>query len=100
MILLPNANSAAPNFPHPGNRKPPGSEHSLHLPPRPSKVGNGAADPTVETEGEESRWVDIDPVDGALVVNIGDMISRCGGGKWKATGHRVVNEGVGLLREE
>lgn len=55
----------------------------------------GALQAWVETEGEEGRWVDVDPMDGALVVNIGDMMSRWSGGKWKATRHRVVHKGEG-----
>ena len=55
----------------------------------------GALQAWVETEGEEGRWVDVDPVEGALVVNIGDMMSRWSGGKWKATRHRVVHKGEG-----
>ena len=55
----------------------------------------GALQAWVETEGEEGRWVDVDPVEGALVVNVGDMMSRWSGGKWKATRHRVVHKGGG-----
>lgn len=40
-------------------------------------------------------WLDVDPVEGALVVNIGDMMSRWSGGRWKATRHRVVHKGEG-----
>ena len=49
-------------------------------------------------KGEEKggRWVDVDPVEGALVVNIGDMMARWSGGKWKATRHRVVHRGEGF----
>ena len=42
------------------------------------------------------RWVDVDPVEGALVVNIGDMMARWSGGKWRATRHRVVHRGEGF----
>ena len=55
----------------------------------------GALQAWVESVGEEGRWVDVDPVEGALVVNIGDMMSRWSGGKWKATRHRVVHKGGG-----
>lgn len=55
----------------------------------------GALQAWVEREGEEGGWVDVDPVEGALVVNIGDMMSRWSGGKWKATRHRVVHKGGG-----
>lgn len=56
----------------------------------------GALQAWVEGEGEEGRWVDVDPVEGALVVNIGDMMERWSGGKWKATRHRVVHKGKGF----
>ena len=47
-------------------------------------------------EGEgEGGWVDVDPVAGAVVVNIGDMMARWSGGVWKATRHRVVHRGAG-----
>lgn len=55
----------------------------------------GALQAWVENEGEEGRWVDVDPMEGALVVNIGDMMSRWSRGKWKATRHRVVHKGWG-----
>ena len=54
----------------------------------------GALQAWVEDE-EGGRWVDVDPVEGALVVNIGDMMARWSGGKWKATRHRVVHKGEG-----
>lgn len=55
----------------------------------------GALQAWVEPEGEEGRWVDVDPVEGAVVVNIGDMMERWSGGKWKATRHRVVHKAPG-----
>lgn len=50
-----------------------------------------------ESGGKEGgRWVNVEPVEGALVVNIGDMMSRWSGGRWKATRHRVVHKGDGF----
>lgn len=48
-------------------------------------------------DGDEGgRWVNVEPVEGALVVNIGDMMERWSGGRWKATKHRVVHRGEGF----
>ncbi|MCJ1450024.1 hypothetical protein MMC28_000352 [Mycoblastus sanguinarius] len=47
-------------------------------------------------DGGEGGWVDVEPRDGALVVNVGDMMERWSQGKWKATRHRVVHRGQGF----
>jgi isopenicillin N synthase-like dioxygenase len=36
-------------------------------------------------------WIDAPPMEGALIVNIGDMLERLTGGAWRSTPHRVVN---------
>jgi isopenicillin N synthase-like dioxygenase len=36
-------------------------------------------------------WIEAPPVDGALVCNIGDMLERLTGGRFKSTPHRVRN---------
>ena len=43
----------------------------------------------------DGEWVKADPVPGALVVNIGDMMERWSRGRWKSTRHRVVHRGKG-----
>jgi isopenicillin N synthase-like dioxygenase len=40
-------------------------------------------------------WLNADPVRGAFVVNIGDMIERWTNGLWKSTRHRVIHRGDG-----
>ena len=49
----------------------------------------------VEYEGE---WIDAPPVDGAFVVNIGEMLELATGGYLKATLHRVLSPLVGTDR--
>ena len=49
----------------------------------------------VEYEGE---WIDAPPVDGAFVVNIGEMLELATGGYLKATLHRVISPLVGTDR--
>lgn len=34
-----------------------------------------------------------DPIEGAFVINIGDMIERWTNGHWKSTLHRVIHKG-------
>ena len=36
-------------------------------------------------------WVHAPPIDGSLIVNVGDLLSRWTGGAYKSTPHRVIN---------
>jgi isopenicillin N synthase-like dioxygenase len=49
--------------------------------------------PGLQARGRDSRWVDVAPDDGALVVNFGQVLERWSGGRIKATEHRVLGTG-------
>ncbi len=51
----------------------------------------GAEEAGLELLTAEGEWLAIDPPEGALVVNIGDMLERLTNGKLRSTTHRVVN---------
>lgn len=45
----------------------------------------------LQVEDINGDWVETPPIDGTLVVNVGDLLSRWTGGAYKSTPHRVVN---------
>ncbi|KAK3046326.1 hypothetical protein LTS18_013393, partial [Coniosporium uncinatum] len=49
----------------------------------------------LKVQRKSGEWVDADPVEGAFVVNVGDMMERWTNGLWKSTRHRVVHRGGG-----
>jgi isopenicillin N synthase-like dioxygenase len=51
--------------------------------------------PGLQVESLDGRWVDVDPVDGGLIVNIGDLMQRWTNDRWRSTMHRVVPVGSG-----
>ncbi|MCJ1387559.1 hypothetical protein MMC18_000402 [Xylographa bjoerkii] len=49
----------------------------------------------LQVQARDGGWIAADPVEGALVVNIGDMMERWTNGLWRSTRHRVVHRGEG-----
>ncbi|WVZ81721.1 hypothetical protein U9M48_029065 [Paspalum notatum var. saurae] len=43
----------------------------------------------IDDDGE-SHWVDVKPVPGALVINVGDLLQIMSNGKYKSVDHRVI----------
>ncbi|EOD14769.1 hypothetical protein EMIHUDRAFT_461593 [Emiliania huxleyi CCMP1516] len=59
----------------------PANPHGLQVDT--SSVGTSGAD-------DERVWVDVPHVKGALVLNVGALLSRWTGGRWRASVHRVL----------
>ena len=51
----------------------------------------GAEESGLQLKTADGEWIQIAPPEGALVVNIGDMLQRLTNGHLKSTSHRVVN---------
>lgn len=51
----------------------------------------GAEEAGLELLSRDGRWLPVSPPDGALAVNIGDMLQRLTNGRLRSTTHRVVN---------
>ena len=51
----------------------------------------GAEEAGLELLTAQDEWLAIDPPEGALVVNVGDMLDRLTNGRLRSTTHRVVN---------
>jgi len=79
----------------------------LHYPPTPPHAGGvraeahedinvitlllGAEEAGLQLLTREGEWLDVNPPEGALVVNIGDMLQRLTNHVLPSTSHRVVN---------
>ncbi len=51
--------------------------------------------PGLQVEAVDGRWIDVEPVDGGLIVNLGDLMQRWTNDRWRSTMHRVVPLGSG-----
>lgn len=49
--------------------------------------------PGLQVEALDGGWVDVEPVDGGLIVNLGDLMQRWTNDRWRSTMHRVVPDG-------
>ena len=45
----------------------------------------------LEVRAADGSWIPAPPVDGAVLVNTGDIVPVWSGGRWRSTAHRVVN---------
>ncbi|KAF2434247.1 Clavaminate synthase-like protein, partial [Tothia fuscella] len=50
----------------------------------------------LQVQLKDGSWLTANPIPGAFVINIGDMIERWTNGEWKSTNHRVVHQGSGF----
>jgi isopenicillin N synthase-like dioxygenase len=51
--------------------------------------------PGLQVEALHGGWVDVEPVEGGLIVNLGDLMQRWTNDRWRSTMHRVVPVGSG-----
>jgi isopenicillin N synthase-like dioxygenase len=56
-------------------------------------VRSGIDDLPAETDTEDGVWINADPIEGCIVVNIGEMWEIWSNGLYKSTLHRVVHRG-------
>ena len=47
-------------------------------------------EPGLQVEAIDGTWLDVEPVDGGLIVNLGDLMQRWTNDRWRSTMHRVL----------
>ena len=45
----------------------------------------------LQVQGQQGEWIDVRPVPGSFIINIGDLMARWTNDRWVSTLHRVVN---------
>jgi len=76
---------------------------ALDAPPAPNALRAGAHtdygtltilrlddEPGLQVELQPGEWLDVDAPDGALIINLGDLMERWTNDRWRSTMHRVV----------
>ena len=53
----------------------------------------------LEVLGPGGTWAGVEPVPGAFVINIGDLMARWTNDRWRSTLHRVVDPGAAARRQ-
>lgn len=45
----------------------------------------------LQVQGYDGRWIPAHPIDGTLVINVGDLLARWSNDRFRSTPHRVIN---------
>ena len=59
----------------------------------------GASAEGLQAKTKAGHWIDINPLDNQIVVNIGDMLQRLTNGQLLSTSHRVINKNPLLMKK-